>query len=155
MAGISFHVHLPAYRQPMTRARVRMAWYWLLHCRCITRTYCHITLTSTTQLWRKLTTAKFMEDVDRRRQFLLYQVLSVDAVLKNSTLGKFAYMWQIERDFIVVIKDWKNANSFFQWYFHCSRLLDRLSTLVAEIYEPGCNWRWCSQISNRHLLFPG
>ena len=59
----------------------------------------------------------FMEDMDRRRQFLLYQVLSVDAVLKNSTLAKFAYIRQIERDFVRRDKRLKERKVIFSAIF--------------------------------------
>ena len=59
---------------------------------------------------------RFMEDVDTRRQFsLLY--LHMDKALKNSTPGKVAYIWRIERFQIDAIKFEKTQIHFFRDVF--------------------------------------
>lgn len=114
--SVSMYIYI--YGQPIRRARVSMIWFWLLLCRCITRTYWHVTLTSTTQLWRKTWKCDVLwRTWTQGHNFSCIFFLSVDAVLKNSTLEKFAYIWQIERDFIRGDKDWKNANSCFSVIF--------------------------------------
>ena len=59
---------------------------------------------------------RFMEDVDILRQifhFFPSLYLNMDKALKNSTPGKVAYIWRIERFQNSRDKVWKDAKSFF------------------------------------------
>ena len=46
---------------------------------------------------------RFMEDMDRLRQ-ITPSLLNMDKVVKNSTLGKVAYIWRLQRFQIDAIK---------------------------------------------------
>ena len=69
----------------------------------------------TTTTWN-LPMRRFMEDVDILRQFsLLY--LNMAKALKNSTPGKVAYIWRIERFQIDAIKFERTQIHFFSDVF--------------------------------------
>ena len=57
----------------------------------------------------------FMEDVNVRRRIFLF--LNLNKILKNSTPGEIAYIWQIERVQIDAIKFEKTQIEFFQRLF--------------------------------------
>ena len=47
--------------------------------------------------------------------------MNLNKILKNSTPGEIAYIWQIERVQIDAIKFEKTQIEFFQRRFHCRR----------------------------------
>ena len=57
----------------------------------------------------------FMVDVNVRRRIFLF--LNLNKILKNSTPGEIAYIWQIERVQIDAIKFEKTQIEFFQRLF--------------------------------------
>ena len=59
---------------------------------------------------------RFMEDVDTLRQITLLN-LNMDKALNNSTPGKVAYIWRIERFQIDTIKFVKTQIHFFSDVF--------------------------------------
>ena len=63
---------------------------------------------------------RFMEDVDIRRRIFL-PLLNLNKILKNSTPGKVAYIWHIERVQLDAIKFERTQIHFFCRRFHGRR----------------------------------
>ena len=64
----------------------------------------------TTTTWNSQSDVLWRTWTNDDKSSLLY--LNMDKALKNSALGKIAYIWRIERYQIDAIKVWKDANSF-------------------------------------------
>ena len=87
----------------------------------------------TTMTWN-LPMRCFIQDVDKFS--LLYLNMDLKA-LKNSTPGKIALIWQIQRFQIDAIK-FKRTQINFYWCFHCRRRLRCLTSLFS--LKPVVEW---------------